>query len=420
MISILATISLIVVIAWLLLALFQPHQKYTIAGTIPPPGSDEFFRVLENVTDAKVVGGNRIQVLANGENFYEAELRAIREAQSSVHLEAYIFESGEIAQRFLDALVECAKNGIKVRVVVDAVGALTTRKNFFQPLIEAGGKMSFYHPLNWYQWDRYNHRTHREILVVDGKIGFIGGAGVADHWHKGEKRHPRWRDTMARVEGPVVGHMQSTFIENWLEASGELLVDAELYPKIKEPGKSPALVVNSPAGASKSTRARMLFQTLIAAARSTVYLQTPYFLPDVSFRNELIRAARRGVSVKVINPGHRTDHALTRSASRRLYGELIENGIEIYEYQPAMMHVKALMIDGEWSVIGSTNTDNRSFELNDEVNLASYDGQMTQELTEQFVEDLRHSKRITYDEWKRRPLWERTTESFGRLIERQQ
>jgi cardiolipin synthase A/B len=180
------------------------------------------------------------------------------------------------------------------------------------------------------------------------------------------------------------------------------------------------MVVNSSASAGGSTRARILFQTLLASAKSTIYMSTPYFLPDDDARNDLIKAVKRGVSVKIITPGKQSDHAVTRSSSRRLYGDLLKNGVEIYEYQPTMIHAKIMVVDGKWSVVGSTNMDNRSFELNDEVNLAAFDGQMSRRLTDDFMEDLRASRRISYEEWKNRPWRERFTEGFGWLIERQQ
>lgn len=416
----LGTLALIIIVAYLFLAFFEPHQPYRTASIPRQKDSEAYWRMLQAVSDASLAQGNRIAVLPNGENFYAAELDAIANARKNINIEAYIWAKGELTQRFIAALAARARAGVQVRIVLDAVGSFATRISDFEPLTAAGGKVAFYHPLRWYNFDRYNNRTHRELIVVDGRLAFMGGAGFADHWLKAEQGRPRWRDTMARIEGPIVNALQGTFVENWVESSGELLVEADFYPPLEKVGEVPAFVVTSSAGRGKATRARMMFQALIAAANRTIYMSTPYFLPDVAARAELIEAAKRGVQIKIITPGMKSDHAVTRSSSRRLFGDLLANGIEIYEYQPAMIHAKILLIDGEWSVMGSTNFDNRSFELNDELNLTAFDGEMTRGLTEQFHADLQSSKRITLEQWQRRPLSERATEFLGRLLERQQ
>ncbi len=416
----LSAIALVLVTAWFLLALFKPNLRYKVQPPAAALDSKEFWRMLESLADSRLQYNNRIQVLPNGENYYEAELKAIAQAQHSIHLEMYIFYGDEIGKRFVAALAERARAGVQVRMVVDAIGSMNTSKDFFKPVTDAGGKIEWYHPVRWYNWDRANNRTHRELIVIDGQRGFVGGAGVADHWLHDKEKMPRWRDTMVFIEGPAVGALQGTFVENWLEASGEVISDPGFFPIIEGQGDSPAMVVNSSASAGGSTRARVLFQTLLASAKSTIYMSTPYFLPDGDARDELVRAVKRGVQVKIITPGKKSDHAVTRSSSRRLYGDLLQNGVEIYEYQPTMIHAKILIVDGKWSVVGSTNMDNRSFELNDEVNLAAFDGAMSEQLTADFMNDLKSSRRITYEEWKNRPFWERFTEAFGWLIERQQ
>jgi cardiolipin synthase len=341
-------------------------------------------------------------------------------------------------------------------MVIDAIGSFATRNDYFKDLRAAGGRAEWYQPIRWYTFKRFNNRTHRELLVVDGKVGFIGGAGFADQWLKGDKSGPRWRDTYLRVEGSLVVGLQSTFVENWLEASGEILSGAEYFPDCYDAGgagkgaargdadpnrrdsrdapesgapdaaNSPeelhsGLVVISSPGMGRSTRARVLFQALLASARKTIHINSPYFLPDRNTRKELIRAAKeRGVKVQIITPGPHADHALTRASGRRRFGELLKNGVCISEYQPSMIHVKALIVDGVWSVIGSTNFDNRSFGLNDEVNLAAADRGLARRLEEDFANDLSQSKVITYEMWQRRPLKERLIEALGTLIERQQ
>jgi cardiolipin synthase len=403
------------------ISLFGPKLPYRIAE---PPAvaidSADFVRTLAALADAPASGNNRIEVLANGENYYPAELDAIRHARQSVNIEAYIFEKGDVARQFLDALTERARNGVKVRLVPDAVGSISTLKNFFRPLQEAGGHIAFYHPLKWYTWPEYNNRTHRELIVVDGRIAFLGGSGIADHWLKSSKDEPRWRDTMVRLEGDAVRAVQGTFVENWLEASGEVLSGAEYYPVAAAAGSVTAMVVNSSPSIGRATRARILYQTLLASASKSIYITTPYFLPDDRARAELIRAKMRGVEVKVLAPSKKSDHLLTRSSSHAVLGELLRNGIEVFEYQPSMLHAKVLIVDGRWVVVGSTNFDDRSFEHNDEVNLAALDGELPQQLTRDFDNDLAQAKPYTYEDWKSRSLWERAIERLGMLISREQ
>lgn len=226
---------------------------------------------------------------------------------------------------------------------------------------------------------------------------------------------------MARVEGDAVTYLQSTFAENWVEASGEILIGPEYFPFTEVEGQGISMVIDSSPSAGRSTRARMLFQVLLAAARKSVRITTPYFLPDFSVREEMVRAMKeRGVQLDIIVPGKESDHLLTRRSSRRLYGELLEAGARIYEYQPSMIHAKVLIIDDSWSVVGSTNFDPRSFGLNDEVNLAVYDPVLAKRLDRDFQRDLGRSRRITLEEWRKRPFWEITQEWFGALLERQQ
>jgi cardiolipin synthase len=408
------------VAGWILLALFQPHQQYRVDAPATKLDTPEFRHLIQSVVAAPLRENNRITILPNGENFYPAMLDAIKNAKQSVDLEAYIFQNGEVMEKFVDALTERAKAGVKVNVVLDGLGSLKTTSYDLKRMTKAGGTLQFYHPLRWYTWDRYNNRTHRELLVVDGKIGFIGGAGIGDHWLIGDKGKKRWRDTVVKVEGPAVAEMQGTFAENWVESDGRVIVGEEYFPMLDKPGEIPAMIVASPASASSSSRSRMLTQVLVASALKSIYLSTPYFLPDADLRRELKEAKKRGVDIKIVAPGKHNDHVLTRSSSRRLYGELLQEGIEIYEYQPGMIHQKLLIVDGAWVVLGSTNMDNRSFHLNDEVNIAAFDGPLSRDLTQLYLNDIKESHRMTYDEWKKRPLWDKLFEWTGKLIERQQ
>jgi cardiolipin synthase len=251
-------------------------------------------------------------------------------------------------------------------------------------------------------------------------MGFIGGAGVADQWYTGSGKSPRWRDTLVRIEGEAVPNLQATFAENWLAASGELLVGDAYFPEIDCPRKITSLVINSTPSAGGSTRARVLFQLLLASARESISITTPYFLPDKSLMGELRRAIERGVKVRVLVPGRKSDHMLTRSTSRGGYGRLLHWGAAVFEYQPAMIHAKILIVDRRWAVVGSTNFDNRSFGINDEVNLALCDVAVAQRLENDLEADLRQSQRVTLEDWRHRRVTERVTELIGGVFERQQ
>lgn len=413
--------SALVLAGYVLLALFGPTVQYQIKRAEPPEDTKRLCHTLEVLCDSQVYDNSRIEVLTNGTVFYDAELHAIAGARRSVNLLAYIFQKGDIANRFLDVLTERARQGVEVNLVFDAVGAFAMRRRFFQKLLAAGGRVAFYHPLTWHTWPAFNNRTHRELLIVDGQVGFIGGAGIADHWFHGKHGHPPWRDTMFRVEGSVVGNLQSAFCENWLESTGEILMGEEHFPFPDGANGSAAMVVISSPTSGGSTRARILFQSLLASATKSIAICTPYFLPDASARGELVRAAReRNVRVRIITPGKSSDHALTRSSSRVLYGELLRAGIRIFEYEPAMIHAKILIVDDQWSVGGSTNFDHRSFGLNDEINLAVFDARVAQRLREDFETDLANSREVTLDDWRSRPLLERLQEPLGWVLRREQ
>lgn len=412
--------------ALFLLVLFEPGLPYEIRTTLPPCQTHESLGLVAALVDVPILGRSRVDVLTDGAEFYDYELDAIRSAQRSVHLEAYVFHPCRIADRFVELLAERARAGLKVRIVVDAIGSMETPKRYFDPVRKAGGEMQWYQPVRWYTLKRFNNRTHRELLVVDGKMGFVGGAGIAAWWTEGARGGPPWRDTMVRVEGPLAAALQSSFVENWLESKGEILAEREDFPYCLAQDAEPAagdtrgLVVTSAPSAGKATRARILFQVLLASARASIMINSPYFLPDASVIRELARAARRGASVEVIVPGSRNNHPIARRASRRRYGELLRAGVRLFEYQPAMMHAKVLIVDRVWCVVGSTNFDNRSFGLNDEVNLAVQDEAVAGRLERDFRADLSRCLEVTIEQWQRRSVGERVLAGLGALLERQQ
>jgi cardiolipin synthase len=418
----LSMVALVLQTALLFLALFEPPLPYKVSRSPSERlDSQEFVHVLSTLSRGALRPYDSIEVLTNGESYYANELDAIRRAQHSINLEAYIFQDGEVARQFLDALTEKAKAGVKVNLLIDAIGSASTTAGKLKPLTDAGGRAAWYNSVRWYTWPNVNSRTHRELLIIDGSTGFVGGSGWADHWLRDKKDNPRWRDTMVRVSGAIVSGLQGAFAENWLEATGEILTGREYFPIVPPTGSEKALVVASAPSTGRSTEARVLFQLLLASAQHRIWITTPYFLPDSGIRHELIRAIKeRQVDVKIVVPGHKSDHALTRNSSRGLYGDLLQNGAKIYEYQPSMIHAKTLMVDGLWAVVGSTNMDSRSFNINDEVNLAAADATLAARLEQDFQKDVTQSHEITYEQWKRRPMIERAQEWFGSLYERQQ
>lgn len=422
-----AALTAVVILTILfLLLLFEPNLPYHAAAPRMPIGSREYVNYLSAIVNARLFSVSDLTVLSTGEEVYAAEIAAIRGARHSIHLEVYLFLRGRAGDEMLAALIERARAGVTVRIVVDHIGSLATPNRYFAELRAAGGRVYWYQPIAWYTLKRFNNRTHRDLLIVDGEIGFVGGVGVADFWLGPAGVGRPWRDTMVRVTGDLVKGLQTSFAENWLESSGEILPDEEFAPTTAEephvlpPGSGLGLVVDSTPSAGRSTRARILFQVLLASARQSIQITSPYFVPDRSLSAELLRAAQRGVRVTVLTPGAWNNHPIARLASRRRYGKLLQGGIEIHEYQPAMIHAKVLIVDDTWCVLGSTNFDNRSFGINDEVNVAIMHTALGHRLQEDFVKDLALSRRITFEEWERRPVTERVLAVLGSVLERQE
>ena len=415
-------LSFVFVLLLLLAGVMGPMPRYSIAspGDLPRNDSPAFLNVLESLADAKVNRTGALEVLTDGPCFYPAALEAMRSARHSICLEAYVFHPGEISTLYLEAMTERAKDGVQINLVLDAFGSWAMTKTSLQALRDAGGRVEWYNKARWYSLARMDNRTHRELLIVDGRISFIGGAGVADQWWKGKGKNPRWRDTVVRVEGEAVPNLLATFAENWLTSHGELIVGPRYFPEIQCDHRTVAMVVNSTPTPGGSTRARLLFQMLLASAERTISITTPYFLPDKGLMQELCRAVERGVRLRILVPGRKSDHMLTRSTSRGGYGALLRAGAEVFEYQPSMIHAKVLVVDGSWAVVGSTNFDNRSFGINDEVNLAVRDPEFAARLEHDMDHDLANSRRVSLRDWEHRPATERATELLGWIFERQQ
>jgi cardiolipin synthase len=408
-----------VFVSWLILAtLFTPHVPYHIEADIDAR-SDHFVHVLESTCQTHLQDGNRVHILTNADVFYPAMLAAIREARETINMECYIFKKGEVGDQFLEALCERANAGVRVTLVMDAIGSFGAYRKLRDPLRAAGGRVAAYQRFTWYRLSRLNNRTHRELLVVDGTVAFVGGAGIADWWLKPTDRKSMWRDTMARIEGPVVSDIQGVLSENWMECYGEILTGPETYKPHKPVGDVAAFAIKS-SPADRSTTSRALFQTLVEGACRKVLISTPYLLPDKAFRAAIRRTVIRDVKIGVVVPGRRTDQRWVRLASRRMYGQMLDVGVRIFEYEPGMTHTKMLLVDDLWAVVGTTNFDNRSFEHNDEVNVAFRDERVTARLTEDFDRDCSNSREITLEAWRNRPLWEKLIGTVAWILERQQ
>ena len=362
-------------------------------------GEPAFTRALEAHTLSSLVPGNRAQILLNGNEIFPAMLGAIRGAKTTITLANFIYEDGNISDEMAAALAERCRAGVKVSVLLDAVGSSDMPRQHRTMLQDAGCQLAWYRPLNPLSIRRYNHRNHRRILVVDGRVGFTGGTGVGEQW-TGDGRQPKhWRQTDVRVEGPIVRFLQSAFAENWREAT-EVLLGGDAYFPEPQPRGTLAVqsVKSSPAGGA--AEAYLLFLLAIDGARSSIHLTNPYFVPDDAMADALVRAARRGVDVSIITAGVAQGvlDRLVRRASRSHFPRVTRAGVKIYEYGPALLHAKTMVVDGTWASIGSANLDNRSFALNAEFNLVFVDPGIAQQLTQVFQEDLKLSRRLADDE----------------------
>ena len=381
-------------------------------------GDPQFVRAMNVMLGPALVPGNRTRALVNGDEIFPEMLEAIRGARKSITFEMYIYWKGAIGEQFTAALEERARSGVKVHVMIDALGSQKIEKTVLGRLRDAGARVELYNPVRWDTIARMNNRTHRKIMVIDGAVGFTGGAGIGDEWSGDAQDANHWRDTHFRLEGPAVAQMQAAFMENWIEVTGEVLHGPEYFPELRPVGGELAqFVVSSPGGGGES--AQLLYLMSIAAAQRSIQLSAAYFVPDDNEVRQLVEARGRGVRVQIIVPGPATDSAAVRRASRSTWGELLRAGVEIYEYQPTFYHVKVMTVDGLWVTVGSTNFDTRSFSTNDEANLNVYDRAFAAEGERIFERDLGRSRRITLEEWEGRPLREKLLEHAAGLLSSQ-
>jgi cardiolipin synthase len=391
------------------LAIAQDQQTLELRSAVRAEDADAAAYIAALV-DAGTSRGNTFDVLNNGDEIFPAMLGAIDEARQRVSFETYIYQKGTIAEEFTRRLESAAGRGVQVNLVVDSFGSSSMPDEHVNRLRRAGCHITEFNGPKWYELEEANYRTHRKILVVDGRVGFVGGVGVADHWigHAQDKDH--WRDTQIRIRGPIVRRLEATFYENFVE--GGRVVTPALDPGVEaeaDEGES-MIVKSSPTGGSNDLK--RLYLLTIAMARRTVDITTPYFVTDESSMWAIRDAAGRGVRIRVLMEGDITDAHAVKYASRQAYDELLSLGVQLYEYQPTMMHTKAMVVDEMWSVFGSANFDNRSLELNDELNVAVHGRDLAARLEANFEADLRAARQIDRDAWQRRPRLERVRESF--------
>ena len=375
-------------------------------------GEPSFFPTLEAYAQAPIVGDNRIEIFSRGDRLFPAMLEAIHSAQKTISYAQYTYEEGQIAQDFAEALAERCHAGVTVNVLLDGVGSLNMPLEYRTVMTDAGCHVVTFRPLGPFTLQRANNRNHRRLLIVDGRVGFTGSSGIGKAWMGDGRTKEHWRNTDVRIEGPAVEYLQGAFAENWLEATGAVLGGEDYFPRpIGPKGSTYVQVVRSSPSAGSFT----LYTTLllaISAAQHSIIITNPYFVPDDEMLDALVEAANRGVRVAILVPGE-IDHDIVKPARRREYGRLLPAGVEIYVYQPALLHAKTVVIDGRWSTIGSANFDNRSFALNDELNVVIYNTDVAGDLERIFADDLGQSKKVEYQKWQRRGVVERLLEIFS-------
>jgi cardiolipin synthase len=381
-------------------------------GDWRPVSDPRFCEVFSTLTNTAIAGGNRVEILANGEGVFPRLWDDLESAEDLITWHVFWFKPGELADRLADILVERSRAGVDVLFLYDYVGSIGVPDAYYDRLREAGVEVSVFRKPRWNRLYKFQQRMHTRAVVIDGRIGYTGGFAIADEW-SGDGRHPdQWRDTSVRLEGPIVGRLQTSFVSNWAEACGELLVGERVFPADgDEPGATTAgLMFDAPS--LGSTNAERFFVLSIGAARERLYLTNPYFVPDQHFRRALIDAVDRGVDVRVLTPGRNNDRMSTYHAARAHYEELIEGGVRLYDYGPTMVHAKTLVADGIWASVGTVNFDNRSMVLNDEVAMVARDPACGEALERLFLEDLEHAHEVTLDELRERGALERLKERF--------
>lgn len=396
-------------------AKFRRHANkgFTFADA-PAPGTPEFARLVEALTGAPLRHGNRVQILRNGVQTFPAMLEAISSAEETIDFSSYIYWPGAITTQFSDAFIERAQAGVEVNIVLDGWGSAKLDSDHVHRLERSGAKVVFFRPPHWYTLHKLNNRMHRRVLIVDGKVGFAGGVGIADVWTGNAEDSEHWRETHIRLEGPAVRDVLGGFMENWTEATQQIVASSH-FPSLSGFDDGVGVQVTRSSPSTGGTAAAELFYSAIAGARERLWLTTAYFTANSAFIDILCEAADRGVDVRMLVNGPHIDKEIVRQTGHRSYGRLLESGVRIFEYQQTMLHAKVVLVDG-WANLGSSNFDQRSLVLNDELNVAVQDPGLVAEFEKHFVDDLEVSEEIDLKRWKSRPLAKRAGEYAGELM----
>lgn len=378
----------------------------------------QFPRSISALLGPPFISGNDVQVLKNGKEIFPSMLAAIESAQQTITFETFIYWADTIGETFANALCERALAGVKVHVLLDWLGSAKMEEKQLNKMMLAGVQIQRYHKPHWMHLARFNNRTHRKLLVIDGKLGFTGGVGIADQWRGDARDSNEWRDSHFKVTGPVVGQMQAVFMDNWIKAQGEVLHNELYFPDLKSTAKIPAQMFSSSASGGSDSM-QLMYMMAITAAAKTIEISSAYFVPDQLSIQTLIDAVQRGVKIRIITPGKHIDTELVRKASKASWGELLKFKIQIAEYQPTMYHCKIFIVDSLLVSVGSTNFDNRSFRLNDEANLNILDKTFAMEQQKMFEEDWANARQISYQQWLNRPFKEKLSEKIALLFKSQ-
>jgi cardiolipin synthase len=428
---------------WLGFALLLYAENYWLAALIPgavsfilyhvsteshpaayplEPGleidSPAFRTAMSGTTGMPFVPGNRVVIYNNGDEFFPAMLEAVESAKRSVTMEQYIYWDGAVGRRFAEAFAQKARQGVPVKLLLDAIGSSTLGREIFR-ILEAGGcQLAWYRPIHWYTLSRGVRRDHRKSIIVDGRLAFTGGAGLADHWLGTAANEKEWRDIQISVEGPAAQSLQTGFAQNWLAATGEIVTGPAFFPDDPEKGEVEVqTILSSPVSGAGAVGTMYLIA--LQSAKRFIYIANPYFIPDSRLIELFAHISRRGITVKLMLAGEHNDTWWARQNSVRKYGQLLEAGVEIYEFQPTMLHQKTMVVDGLWATVGTANFDNRSFALNEESNVCFHDPALVDQLCAAFLADLTRCRAIRLSDWKRRGIWQKAKEQWASLVEDQ-
>ncbi|HSK75989.1 MAG TPA: phospholipase D-like domain-containing protein [Thermoanaerobaculia bacterium] len=405
----------------ILLLLFLWSTRRERESHVRVPDLRSFEQALPSIaglTGSPIQSGNSVRILQNGDGFFPVLFEDIEKARESIHLETYVWWEGEICDRLARALAEKARQGVEVRLTLDAVGSTNANKDLFEMLAKAGGQVAYFHPFQLKDIGLFNNRTHRKLAILDGRVAHVFGHGIAQEWTGDAQDEEHWRDTGVRLEGPIVNSVQAVFAENWVEQTAEVLVGQKYFPALPAAGNVRAhMTASSPQGGV--SQLEMLYKLAIATSQKELIIQNPYFIPDGELVGLLERAVKRGVDVRIMVPGPVTDSSVVRHAGHRYYQELLDKGIRICEYQPTLSHQKIMIVDRVWSHVGSTNFDDRSLDINDEASVGLIDEGVAGELRDAFENDLKSCKGLDAESWQKRSLWHKLIDRSSYLLNEQ-